>query len=72
MTDMTKRQTIAQQKIHQRPTGTGRLAGRITVVTGGRVMLKSPQQALESENGTVSADPCKIYLNTTKEVDRYV
>ncbi|MBR4016566.1 MAG: SDR family NAD(P)-dependent oxidoreductase, partial [Oscillospiraceae bacterium] len=32
--DMTKWQEIAKQNIHNRPTGTGRLAGKITIVTG--------------------------------------
>ena len=32
--DMTKWQEIAKENIHNRPTGTGRLAGKITIVTG--------------------------------------
>ena len=32
--DMTKWQEIAKQNIHNRPAGTGRLAGKITIVTG--------------------------------------
>ena len=32
--DMTKWQEIAKEKIHSRPAGTGRLAGKITIVTG--------------------------------------
>ena len=32
--DMTKWQEIAKANIHNRPTGTGRLAGKITIVTG--------------------------------------
>ena len=32
--DMTKWQEIAKQNIHNRPVGTGRLAGKITIVTG--------------------------------------
>ncbi len=32
--DMTKWQEIAKEKIHIRPAGTGRLAGKITIVTG--------------------------------------
>ena len=32
--DMTKWQEIAKANIHNRPAGTGRLAGKITVVTG--------------------------------------
>ena len=32
--DMTKWQELAKQNIHSRPTGTGRLAGKITIVTG--------------------------------------
>ena len=32
--DMTKWQQIAKENIHNRPTGTGRLAGKITIVTG--------------------------------------
>lgn len=32
--DMTKWQELAKKKIHDRPAGTGRLAGKITVVTG--------------------------------------
>jgi NAD(P)-dependent dehydrogenase (short-subunit alcohol dehydrogenase family) len=32
--DMTKWQNIAKEKIHDRPEGAGRLAGKITIVTG--------------------------------------
>ena len=32
--DMTKWQEIAKENIHNRPAGTGRLAGKITIVTG--------------------------------------
>ncbi len=32
--DMTKWQEIAKKNIHNRPTGTGRLSGKITIVTG--------------------------------------
>ena len=32
--DMTKWQELAKQNIHNRPIGTGRLAGKITIVTG--------------------------------------
>ncbi len=32
--DMTKWQELAKENIHNRPTGTGRLAGKITIVTG--------------------------------------
>ena len=32
--DMTKWQELAKQNIHNRPTGCGRLAGKITIVTG--------------------------------------
>ncbi len=32
--DMTKWQEIAKEKIHERPAGKGRLAGKITIVTG--------------------------------------
>ena len=32
--DMTKWQDIAKENIHNRPAGTGRLAGKITIVTG--------------------------------------
>ena len=32
--DMTKWQELAKQNIHNRPTGEGRMAGKITVVTG--------------------------------------
>ena len=32
--DMTKWQELAKQNIHNRPTGTGRLAGKVTIVTG--------------------------------------
>ena len=32
--DMTKWQEMAKENIHNRPAGTGRLAGKITVVTG--------------------------------------
>ena len=32
--DMTKWQAIAKENIHNRPAGEGRLAGKITIVTG--------------------------------------
>ena len=32
--DMTKWQELAKENIHKRPAGTGRLAGKITIVTG--------------------------------------
>ena len=32
--DMTKWVELAKQNIHNRPTGTGRLSGKITIVTG--------------------------------------
>ena len=32
--DMTKWQEIAKEKVHCRPAGTGRLAGKVTIVTG--------------------------------------
>ena len=32
--DMSKWQSIAKENIHNRPAGTGRLAGKITIVTG--------------------------------------
>ena len=32
--DMTKWQEIAKANIHKRPAGAGRLAGKITIVTG--------------------------------------
>ena len=32
--DMSKWQELAKQNIHNRPTGTGRLAGKVTIVTG--------------------------------------
>ena len=32
--DMTKWQELAKANIHNRPTGEGRLAGKITIVTG--------------------------------------
>ena len=32
--DMTKWQEMAKARIHDRPTGTGRLAGKVTIVTG--------------------------------------
>ena len=32
--DMTKWQEIAKERIHDRPAGTGRLAGKIAIVTG--------------------------------------
>ena len=34
MIDMTKWQELAKQNIHKRPAGTGRLAGKIAIVTG--------------------------------------
>ncbi len=33
--DMTKWREMAKRHVHDRPAGTGRLAGKITVVTGG-------------------------------------
>ena len=32
--DMTKWQALAKASVHNRPQGTGRLAGKITIVTG--------------------------------------
>ena len=32
--DMTKWQELAKENIHNRPAGCGRLAGKITIVTG--------------------------------------
>ena len=32
--DMTKWQEMAKERIHDRPAGTGRLAGKVTIVTG--------------------------------------
>ena len=32
--DMTKWQELAKERIHARPAGTGRLAGKVTIVTG--------------------------------------
>ena len=34
MVDMSKWQAIAKEKIHQRPATSGRLAGKIAIVTG--------------------------------------
>ena len=34
MVDMSKWQAIAQEKIHERPATSGRLAGKIAIVTG--------------------------------------
>ena len=34
MVDMSKWQAIAKEKIHERPTTEGRLAGKIAIVTG--------------------------------------
>ena len=35
--DMTKWQEIAKARIHDRPAGAGRLAGKIAIVTGGKL-----------------------------------
>ena len=32
--DMTKWQEMAKERVHDRPAGTGRLAGKVTIVTG--------------------------------------
>jgi NAD(P)-dependent dehydrogenase (short-subunit alcohol dehydrogenase family) len=52
--DMTKWQEIAKQNIHNRPEGVGRLAGKITVVTGaGQGFGKGIAEELYKEGATI-------------------
>ena len=52
--DMTKWQEIAKQNIHNRPAGTGRLAGKITIVTGAAQGFgKGIAQELYNEGATI-------------------
>ncbi len=52
--DMTKWQEIAKQNIHNRPTGEGRLAGKITIVTGAAQGFgKGIAEELYAEGATV-------------------
>ena len=46
--DMTKWQEIAKANIHNRPAGTGRLAGKITVVTGAAQGFGKGEQAADT------------------------
>ncbi len=52
--DMTKWQEIAKQNIHNRPAGEGRLAGKITIVTGAAQGFgKGIAQELYNEGATI-------------------
>ena len=52
--DMTKWQEIARQNIHNRPGGSGRLAGKITIVTGAAQGFgKGIAQELYKEGATI-------------------
>ena len=52
--DMTKWQEIAKEKVHCRPNGTGRLAGKITIVTGAAQGFgKGIAEELYAEGATV-------------------
>lgn len=52
--DMTKWQELAKAKVHERPAGTGRLAGRITIVTGAAQGFgKGIAEELHKEGATV-------------------
>ena len=52
--DMTKWQEIAKKNIHNRPEGVGRLAGKITVVTGaGQGFGKGIAEELYKEGATI-------------------
>ena len=52
--DMTKWQEIAKQNIHKRPAGEGRLAGKITIVTGAAQGFgKGIAQELYNEGATI-------------------
>ena len=52
--DMTKWQEIAKQNIHNRPTGEGRLAGKIIIVTGAAQGFgKGIAEELYNEGGTI-------------------
>ncbi len=52
--DMTKWQLLAKQNIHNRPAGSGRLAGKITVVTGAAQGFgKGIAEELYAEGATV-------------------
>ena len=64
--DMSKWQEIAKANIHNRPAGTGRLAGKITIVTGaaqgfGKGIAEAPTS---SESGASN----EIH-STTKSAD---
>ena len=52
--DMSKWTEIAKENIHNRPTGTGRLAGKITIVTGAAQGFgKGIAEELYAEGATV-------------------
>ena len=52
--DMSKWTEIAKENIHNRPTGTGRLAGKITIVTGAALGFgKGIAEELYAEGATV-------------------
>ena len=65
--DMTKYQEIAKANIHNRPTGTGRLAGKITIVTGAAQGFgKGIAEELYAEGATIIIADMNLPLAETR------